>query len=278
MTEWTLYVLLGSGVVFLASSFAAIGLLLPNSLRRNRLPVQFWNRWKKEEDERQDETWNKLLSRGGHPFGWKKAEWISLQLTVGGSVFLLLVMWGLIQMPEKSFPLFTILIASSIGYFLPYFALRMWADYREDILCRDIARFLNRYSSLLENQVPPFAAMVKAARHTRKLKLYVPSLSEWNRDRITALEKFKRDLGIDDAVILVSNMRTLEQLPAHMISVTLQRLERTIDNRRMYQHRKKLKSLGLGYSIIVYPAFYTGLLVAMFPWYKLLSEILDKYL
>jgi hypothetical protein len=120
--------------------------------------------------------------------------------------------------------------------------------------------------------------MVKAARPTRKLKEYIPSLSDWNKDSDEALESFKQKLGVDDGILLVSGMRTIEQLNQAQLSLTMQRLEWAVDHRRMFRHRKKIKSLGIGYSIIVYPAFYIGLLVAMFPWYKLLTEILDKYL
>lgn len=110
------------------------------------------------------------------------------------------------------------------------------------------------------------------------LKQYIPSLSEWNKDRFAALEEFKKQLGVDDGIMLVSNLRTIEQLSAHQVALTMHRLEWAVDNRREFRHRKKIKSLGIGYSVIVYPAFYIGLIVAMFPWYKLLTEILQKYL
>lgn len=224
-----------------------------------------------------DGKWGEFLSKAGKPFGWGKAEWLGLQMGTGGILFILTFGWLQITgFSSLSFLWFVVI--PSIGYFMPYLGLKWWANYREEILSVDIARFINRYVNLLENHVPPYLAMTKAARPTRLLRNYVPSLSEWNRNKIEALDQFKRDLGVDDAIILVSNIRTVEQLSSDVMAFTMQRLEFMVDKRRMFRHRKKIKSLGIGYSLIVYPAFYIGLIVAMFPWYKLLTEILDKYL
>lgn len=236
-----------------------------------------WKLWVKTVEKEKMEPWNHLLRRAGQPLGWGKAEWIFAQWICGLGSMLVILVWSLFR-GNQSFPLITFCLAPSISFFLPYFVLRFIASQREEILSLDIARFINRYINLLENHVPVYNAMVKAARPTRQLKHYVPSLSEWNRDRFHALEVFKRQLGIDDAIILVSSMRTIEQLSTSQMAVTMQRLEWAVDNKRMFRHRKKIKSLGVGYSVIVYPAFYIGLIVALFPWYKLLVEILDKYL
>ncbi|MGD8192479.1 hypothetical protein ACQCN2_21120 [Brevibacillus ginsengisoli] len=245
---------------------------MPKQKRGTRLWV-LWKRLIPSEDEK----WSAFLSKAGKPFGWGKAEWLGLQIGVGGVLFLFTVGW--LQMTGFSnLAMFWLILIPSGGYFMPYLGLRWWANYREEILSVDIARFINRYVNLLENHVPPYFAMVKAARPTKLLKNYIPSLSEWNRNKIEVLDQFRRDLGVDDAVILVSNMRTVEQLSSDVMAFTMQRLEFMVDKRRMFRHRKKIKSLGIGYSLIVYPAFYIGLIVAMFPWYKLLSEILDKYL
>lgn len=224
-----------------------------------------------------DPKWESFIRKAGKPFGWEKAEWLGLQIGLGSILFIFTIGWLQITGISR-FSLLWILVIPSVGYFIPYFCLKWWADYREEILSVDIARFINRYVNLLENHVPPYFAMVKAARPTKLLKNYIPSLSEWNRNRMEALDQFKRDLGVDDAVILVSNMRTVEQLSTEVMGFTMQRLEFMVDKRRMFRHRKKIKSLGIGYSVIVYPSFFIGLIVAMFPWYKLLSEILDKYL
>lgn len=273
-----MYTWLGLGALFMFLAVFFAGKYLVQSQR----PVLFisakwWKSWESTVKSADDEKWEQLLSRAGRPFGWGKAEWMFLQLLCGSAVCVLVLLWVILCRVE-SFPLFSMCIASGGGYFLPYLALKMWASNREDLLSTDIARFINRYVTLLENQVPVYNAMVKAARPTRKLKEYVPTLSEWNKDRDEALESFKRKLGVDDGVILVSSMRTIEQLSAGQVSVTMQRMEWAVDQRRMFRHRKKIKSLGIGYSVIVYPAFYMGLLVAMFPWYKLLTEILAKYL
>lgn len=248
-------------------------------IRRSKLllTAKLWNAWKEVMERAEDERWERLLNRAGRPFGWGKAEWTGVQWMVGLGLLFLLLFWVLLH-PTASLSTFLLCLVPCVGYVLPYLALKSWADVREETLSVDIARFVNRYANLLENQVPPYDAMVKAARPTRKLKYYIPSLSEWNCDRLQALERLKRDLGIDDAVLLVSHMRTVAQLSPEMIALTMQRLEWTVDNKRMHRQRKKIKSLGIGYSIIVYPAFYIGLIVAMFPWYKLLTEILDKYL
>ncbi|MGN7472138.1 hypothetical protein [Brevibacillus sp. SAFN-007a] len=267
---------LGSFFTFLAVFF--VGKHLVQSQRPSLfVSAKWWQGWERTVKSAEDEQWEQLLSRAGRPFGWGKAEWVFLQLLCGSSVCILVLIWVVLYRVE-SFPLLSMCLASGGGYFLPYLALKMWAGNREDMLSTDIARFINRYVTLLGNQVPVYNAMVKAARPTRKLKEYIPTLSEWNKDPDEALESFKRKLGVDDGVILVSSMRTIEQLSAGQVSVTMQRMEWAVDQRRMFRHRKKIKSLGIGYSVIVYPAFYMGLLVAMFPWYKLLTEILAKYL
>jgi hypothetical protein len=273
-----LYALLGLGslcmfVVF----FTMVGTVVLQTRKRLFVSRRWWQAWEKAIASEEDVKWDKLLKRAGHPFGWGKAEWILAQL-VSGSVIMLLNLIFFLFSREEGFPMITLLLTSAIGFLLPYFLLKAWAGYREEILSNDIARFINRYVNLLENHVPIYNAMAKAARPTRKLKKYVPTLSEWNKDPDEALETFKQKLGVDDAIILVSSMRTIEQLHFSQMATTMQRLEWAVDNRRMFRHRKKIKSLGIGYSIIVYPSFYMGLLVAMFPWYKLLTEILDKYL
>lgn len=249
------------------------------SVHRPKLFISraWWERWEQTLQADEDEKWEQLLNRAGRPFGWRKAEWVFLQVVCGSSVCFLILFWAILSRIE-SVPVLSMCLASAGSFMLPYICLKMWAGHREDLLSTDIARFINRYVTLLENQVPIYNAMVKAARPTRKLKEYVPTLSEWNKDPDEALESFKRKLGVDDAVILISSMRTVEKLTEGQISVTMQRMEWAVDHRRMFRHRKKIKSLGIGYSVIVYPAFYMGLLVAMFPWYKLLTEILDKYL
>jgi hypothetical protein len=204
-------------------------------------------------------------------------EWVSVQWLCGIIPLLLILIVMLIRR-NGSFPLFSFILLSAAGYLTPYFLLRWWRGFREELLSVDIARFINRYITLIENQVSPYQAMVKAARPTRLLKKLIPTLPEWNKNRIEALETFKQRVGVDDGVILISNLRTMEQMTDEQISLTMQRMELAIDNRHMYRHRKKIKSLGIAYSVIVYPAFYVGLIVAMFPWYKLLTEILDKYL
>ncbi|UFJ40593.1 hypothetical protein LOK74_21655 [Brevibacillus humidisoli] len=273
-----LYLFVSLGGICLFVSFFLWGVQLAGTRRRKLLiPTGLLNTWREAVEKEEDEHWERLLNRSGRLFGWGKAEWIGVQWMSGVGLLVILLLWAVLSRAASLSLLFICLIPC-IGYFFPYLILKGWAGIREETLSLDIARFVNRYANLLENQVPPYDAMVKAARPTRKLKHYIPSLSEWNRDRFQALERLKRDLGIDDAVMLVSNMRTVEQLSPDMIALTMHRLEWTVDNRRMHRHRKKLKSLGIGYSIIVYPAFYIGLIVAMFPWYKLLTEILDKYL
>ena len=246
--------------------------VMPKQKRRGKLPA-LWKRVVPPDDG----NWDIFLSKAGKPFDWGKAEWLGLQTGVGGILFFFTIGWLQIT-GFTSLSLLWLVLFPSGGYFIPYLGLKWWANYREELLSVDIARFINRYVNLLENHVPPYFAMVKAARPTKLLKNYIPSLSEWNRNKLEALDQFKRDLGIDDAVILVSNLRTIEQLSSEVVAFTMQRLEYMVDKRRMFRHRKKIKSLGLGYSLIVYPAFYIGLIAAMFPWYKLLSEILDKYL
>ncbi|MED4571368.1 hypothetical protein P9302_18080 [Brevibacillus agri] len=273
-----MYTWLGLGSLFMFLAVFFVGKYLVQSQRPALfISAKWWKKWERTVKSDEDEQWEQLLSRAGRPFGWGKAEWLFLQLLCGSAVCILVLLWAILCRVE-SFPLLSMCLASGGGYFLPYLALKMWAGNREDMLSTDIARFINRYVTLLENQVPVYNAMVKAARPTRKLKEYVPTLSEWNKDPDEALESFKRKLGVDDGVILVSSMRTIEQLSAGQVSVTMQRMEWAVDQRRMFRHRKKIKSLGIGYSVIVYPAFYMGLLVAMFPWYKLLTEILAKYL
>ncbi|WP_029097971.1 hypothetical protein [Brevibacillus thermoruber] len=273
-----MYACLTLGSLFVFVAVFAIGKQLAAMHRPRLFVTGQWRRmWEKAVNAEEDDAWEKLLARAGRPFGWGKPEWVFLQLASGSAVCVLILLWGMLSGSE-SFPLFSLVVASAVSFMLPYFGLKMWAGYREEVLSTDIARFVNRYVNLLENQVPIYNAMVKAARPTRKLKEYLPTLSEWNKDRDEALEAFKRRLGVDDAIMLVSSMRTVEQLSEGQMAVTMQRLEWAVDHRRMFRHRKQIKSLGIGYSVIVYPAFYIGLLVAMFPWYKLLTEILDKYL
>lgn len=278
MKLYLFYVLLGSGSLFMFIVFFSLGTLFASQPRRKLfISTQWWKTWEKAVASEEDGRWDKLLKRAGYPLGWGKSEWLFTQLLCGIVVALLNLVFALLQQDE-GFPFFTLFLTSSASFFLPYFLLKAWAGYREELLSNDIARFINRYVNLLENHVPIYNAMEKAARPTRKLKEYLPTLSEWNKDPDEALESFKQKLGVDDAIILVSSMRTIEQLSMSQMATTMQRLEWAVDNRRMFRHRRKIKSLGIGYSIIVYPAFYIGLLVAMFPWYKLLTEILDKYL
>ncbi|MGC5328614.1 hypothetical protein [Brevibacillus sp. SYSU BS000544] len=272
----TILLFLNAAFVFIAGTSL---LLWFHSTPSKPLPVinHVWSMWKQMIDTHSDDKWNRMLRSAGKPFGWGKSEWVAIQWILG------VMMFGFAQgafvlSKASTFAIVWMVLFSGVGFLLPYLVIKWWASYREDVLSVDIARFINRYITLLENHVPPYAAMVKAARPTRLLKNYVPSLSEWNRDKMEALNQFKDDLGVDDAIILVSNMRTIEQLSSEVISHSMEQIEWMIDRRRMFRHRKKIKSLGLGYSIIVYPAFYIGLIVAMFPWYKLLTEILDKYL
>ncbi len=262
--------------VFIAALSFALFFTQGSHLHTRRISSYLWSLWK-QAVPKHDEKWDTLLRKAGKPFNWGKAEWLALQFCLGIVFFVLTLIW-LHATGMSSFTIFWLVLISGFGFMLPKIALKRWANYREEKLSVDIARFINRYVNLLENHVPPYFAMVKAARPTRLLKHYTPSLSEWNRNRLEALDQFKQDLGVDEAVILVSHMRTIEQLSADVIAQTMQRLEYMVDNRRLFRHRKKIKSLGIGYSIIVYPAFYIGLIVAMFPWYKLLAEILDKYL
>ncbi|NRS51604.1 hypothetical protein [Brevibacillus sp. HB2.2] len=273
-----MYTYLGLGALFVFSAAFMIGKYLFHK-QKPKLFVSgvWWEKWEQALKPDEDDKWEQLLSRAGRPFGWGKPEWVFLQLLTGSMVYILVLMWVVVSRVE-SFPLLSMCLASAGSYMLPYMGLKTWANHREDMLSTDIARFINRYVTLLENQVPIYNAMVKAARPTRKLKEYIPTLSEWNRDPNEALESFKRKIGVDDGIILVSSMRTIETLSEGQVSATMQRMEWAVDHRRMFRHRKKIKSLGIGYTVIVYPAFYMGLLVAMFPWYKLLTEILDKYL
>ncbi|WP_064203240.1 hypothetical protein [Brevibacillus brevis] len=273
-----MYTYLGLGTLFVFSAAFMIGKYLFHK-QKPKLFVSgvWWEKWEQALKPDEDDKWEQLLSRAGRPFGWGKPEWVFLQLLTGSMVCILVLMWVVVSRVE-SFPLLSMCLASAGSYMLPYMGLKTWANHREDMLSTDIARFINRYVTLLENQVPIYNAMVKAARPTRKLKEYIPTLSEWNRDPNEALESFKRKIGVDDGIILVSSMRTIETLSEGQVSATMQRMEWAVDHRRMFRHRKKIKSLGIGYTVIVYPAFYMGLLVAMFPWYKLLTEILDKYL
>ncbi|WP_139492552.1 hypothetical protein [Brevibacillus dissolubilis] len=272
------YLLLVFSAFGLFVCFVSAGIFLAQRTRQKYLfPIGLWRQWRQQLDKTADEPWDSLLGRAGYPFHFGKAEWLAVQCILGVVMFLLLIIWQ-ISHPDHSLSLIWLCLLPSLAFFAPYWFLRWWADYREEMLSTDIARFINRYVTLLENQVPPYVAMVKAARPTKKLKHCLPSLSEWNKDRYEALEKLKQILGTDDGMILVSNMRTIEQLPSDLVSVTLNRLEWVVDQRRRFRQRKKIKSLGLAYSLIVYPAFYIGLIVAMFPWYKLLTEILDKYL
>lgn len=270
-------------LIFLASLgvfcsiFTLVLYLLKQPSKRRVLSQSVWHFWVNKVVREDGEEWDLLLRQAGRPFGWGRAEWTFLQLLIGTGLVLAIIVWALFQ-SDGSFPFFTFSIVPGVGFLLPYATLKGWANYREELLSVDIARFVNRYLNLLENQVPPYTALVKAARPTRLLKQYIPSLSEWNKDRFAALEEFKKQLGVDDGIMLVSNLRTIEQLSAHQVALTMHRLEWAVDNRREFRHRKKIKSLGIGYSVIVYPAFYIGLIVAMFPWYKLLTEILQKYL
>ncbi|WP_429845399.1 hypothetical protein [Brevibacillus sp. FIR094] len=278
MPMLVMYTYLGLGALFVFSATFMIGKYLFHK-QKPKLFVSgvWWGKWEQALKPDEDDKWDQLLSRAGRPFGWGKPEWVFLQLLTGSTVCILILMWVVVSRME-SFPLLSMCLVSAGSYMLPYMGLKMWANHREDMLSTDIARFINRYVTLLENQVPIYNAMVKAARPTRKLKEYIPTLSEWNRDSNEALESFKRKIGVDDGIILVSSMRTIETLSEGQVSATMQRMEWAVDHRRMFRHRKKIKSLGIGYTVIVYPAFYMGLLVAMFPWYKLLTEILDKYL
>ncbi|WJQ81801.1 hypothetical protein [Brevibacillus brevis] len=278
MPMLTMYTYLGLGALFVFSAAFMIGKYLIHK-QKPKLFVSgvWWEKWEQALKPDEDDKWEQLLSRAGRPFGWGKPEWVFLQLLTGSIVCILILMWVVVSRME-SFPLLSMCLASAGSYMLPYMGLKTWANHREDMLSTDIARFINRYVTLLENKVPIYNAMVKAARPTRKLKEYIPTLSEWNRDPNEALESFKRKIGVDDGIILVSSMRTIETLSDGQVSATMQRMEWAVDHRRMFRHRKKIKSLGIGYTVIVYPAFYMGLLVAMFPWYKLLTEILDKYL
>lgn len=274
----TLYIFLVLGSLFVCiASFSICNYVVRSQKPKLFISSRWWRKWEQTVHSQEDDRWEQLLSRAGRPFGWGKPEWVFVQWISGSMVCLVTILWVWIGRVD-SFPLLSMCLASAGSFLLPYFGLRLWAGRREEILSTDIARFINRYVTLLENQVPVYSAMMKAGRPTRKLKEYLPTLSEWNKDPDEALETFKRKLGVDDGVILVSGMRTIEQLSEAQLSVTMQRLEWAVDHRRMFRHRKKIKSLGIGYSIIVYPAFYMGLLVAMFPWYKLLTEILDKYL
>lgn len=278
MPMTVMYTYLGIGALFVFVVSFLIGKYVSRVYRPELFVTNaWWKKWERTLQSDEDEKWDQLLNRAGRPFGWGKAEWVFFQLLCGSSVCFLILAWAMVSHFE-SFPVLSMCLASAGSFMLPYMGLKMWAGHREDMLSTDIARFINRYVTLLENQVPIYNAMVKAARPTRKLKEYVPTLSEWNKDPDEALESFKRKMGVDDAVILISSMRTVEKLSDGQISVTMQRMEWAVDHRRMFRHRKKIKSLGIGYSVIVYPAFYMGLLVAMFPWYKLLTEILDKYL
>ncbi|MCG7319076.1 hypothetical protein [Brevibacillus laterosporus] len=279
MTPYLSYLYLLGTAILLFISFISVLFIVTKRIRvkPKYLSQTLWKRWRDTLEKETDGEWDKLLQKAGYLLGLGKSEWIAIQFFGGLAIFLMLLMVKMILF-STVLSLFWILVIPTITYFIPYVLLKWWASYREDILSQDIARFTNRYIALLENNVPAYSAMVKAARPTKHLKRYLPSLSEWNRDRVVALEQFKRDLGVEDAIILVSNMRTLEQMPAILLSQTMHRLEMTVDNRRMFRQRKKIKSLGMAYSLIVYPAFYIGLIVAMFPWYKFLHEILNKYL
>ncbi|MGE5702721.1 MAG: hypothetical protein ACM32O_09350 [Clostridia bacterium] len=271
--------LLVCGSLLLVVPMIVTGVYLAEMKWRNKGVVfrKLTHSWRQLIGTEMSDSWVRLLSAAGTPFGWGKLEWVSIQWGCGILLALLVLVYRLMN-NSGPFPLFSFIILPAIGYLVPFMVLRWWRNLREEILSVDIARFINRYINLMENHVPPYQAMVKAARPTRMLKRYVPTLSDWNKDRFESLEQFKRRLGVDDGVILISNMRTIDQLTTEQMGLTMQRLEMTVDNRRMYRHRKKIKSLGIAYSVIVYPAFYIGLIVAMFPWYKLLTEILDKYL
>lgn len=273
------FALLLCGSLFLLITLFLVGfyILQANWRRQNRVARVMRQSWVQFVGKETSDKWERLLQAAGKPFGWGKLEWVSVQWLCG-VIPLLLILVVLLVKHDGSFPFASFILLPALGYLTPYFLLTRWKGFREEMLSVDIARFINRYITLVENQVPPYQAMVKAARPTRLLKKYLPTLPEWNKNKMEALERFKQSLGIDDGVILISNMRTMEQLTDEQISSTMQRMELAIDNRRMYRHRKKIKSLGIAYSVIVYPAFYVGLIVAMFPWYKLLTEILDKYL
>lgn len=268
--------LLICGSLSLCMTFFIIGLSLIQKSAKPMNVHKLRKTWERLMGQGRDEKWERLLRAAGYPFGWGGLEWVSLQWLCGFMPFLIILFITAVR--GGQFSLISMIIIPVLGYFLPLFMLKWWIGYREEILSLDIARFINRYVNLLENRVPPYQAMVKAARPTRLLKQYIPSLPDWNQNRLEALETMKQRLGIDDGIILISNIRTIEQLTEDQAGFTMQRLEWTVDNRRTYRHRKKIKSLGIAYSVIVYPAFYIGLIVAMFPWYKLLTEILEKYL
>ncbi|MFM1655044.1 hypothetical protein ACI7RC_23560 [Brevibacillus sp. B_LB10_24] len=275
-----LLLLIICGVIGVFAAVFLLGMFLSlsrDARNRRRFPTTLWNTWRQAVNKQEDSKWDHLLKTAGQPFGWGKAEWLAIQWMLGAGLLVLTLCWALFH-PKSAASLLAIGLIPAAGFLLPLLVLKWWAGYREEVLSVDIARFINRYVNLIENSVPPYSAMVKAARATRKLKDHLPSLSQWNEDRFAALERFKADLGTDDAALLVSNMRTVEKLTTEVVAVTMQRLEWAVDHRRHFRHRKKIKSLGIGYSIIVYPAFYIGLIVAMFPWYKLLIEILEKYL
>ncbi len=272
------YLLIGIGTICFFSACFFLGIYLSKRPSRKKyLSSHFWIYWKETVAKETDPSWEKLFQKAGYPYGWGKAEWLAAQWLIGISLFILIILWELLE-KDSSISIVALVLVPSAGFWIPYLLLKWWGNYREEILSVDIARFINRYVNLLENHVPHYLALEKAVRPTRLLKQYVPTLSEWNKDRFEALERWKKDLGVDDAIILISNIRTIEQLNPEVISITMNRLEWAVDHRRMFRHRKKIKSLGLGYSLIVYPAFYMGLIVTMFPWYKLLTEILDRYL
>ncbi|WP_232699079.1 hypothetical protein [Brevibacillus daliensis] len=270
--------LLGSALlIFISFLFFLLFLTQAMYKKPAFLSRSLWKYWRDSVEREEDDHWKYLLQKAGYPLKWGKAEWVAIQCFCGLAVFTLLSM-GRLAFGVESISFLVICLVSCVGFFIPLFILKWWANYREDMLSVDIARFTNRFIALLENNVPTYSAMVKAARPTRQLKHYIPTLPEWNKDKIAALERLKRELGVEDAIILVSNMRTLEQMPVSLSTNTMLRLESSVDNRRLFRHRKKIKSLGMAYSLTVYPAFYIGLIVAMFPWYKVLGEILHKYL
>src|SRR5690606_31081059 len=116
--------------------------LVRTQRRRVIFSAELWHKWKQSVEEKEDEKWEILLRRAGKPFHWGKAEWTAAQWVMGLGLFVLVITVGVIS-SGGSIPLLSMVIIPSIGFFLPYLALKYWADYREEILSVDIARFIN---------------------------------------------------------------------------------------------------------------------------------------